>query len=97
MWFEGKLADKVVSGFTSAENLHGGRSPRSSGVQRLHGLGSIVVPTGYTSEGTFAAGGNPYGVCSTESPTEEELAASRYQGRRITRKTWALAGSRVQG
>ena len=31
LWFEGKLADKVVSGFTSAQNAHGGqRSPRYS-------------------------------------------------------------------
>ena len=30
LWAEGKLVDKVVSGFTSAQNPHGGRSRRSS-------------------------------------------------------------------
>ena len=60
--------------------------------------GSIIVPTGYTSEEIFAAGGNPYGSGSTgteEGPNEQELAAARYQGRRIAEKAAALAGSRV--
>ncbi len=64
--------------------------------------GSIIVPTGYTSYEIFAVGGNPYGVSSTDptdgsGPNEQELAAARYQGRRIAEKAQALTGSRVSG
>jgi NAD(P)H dehydrogenase (quinone) len=99
LWFQGKLADKVVGGFTSAQNAHGGQESTLLSMYNvfMH-WGSIVVPTGYTSDEIFAAGGNPYGSSSTgteEGPSEEELAAARYQGRRIAEKAAALAGSRV--
>lgn len=59
--------------------------------------GAIIVPTGYTSAEIFAAGGNPYGASTgtEEGPSEEELTAARYQGRRIAEKAAALARSRV--
>ncbi|MGH3087102.1 MAG: hypothetical protein ACRDSJ_07260 [Rubrobacteraceae bacterium] len=61
--------------------------------------GFIVVPQGYTSDEVFAAGGNPYGVSSSDGgergPSEEELAAARYQGRRVAEKAAALSGSPV--
>ncbi|MDQ3304267.1 MAG: NAD(P)H dehydrogenase, partial [Actinomycetota bacterium] len=46
----------------------------------------------------FEAGGNPYGVSSTdtgEGPSEAELAAARYQGRRVAEKAALLTVSRV--
>lgn len=99
LWFQGKLADKVVGGFTSAQNAHGGQESTLLSMYNvfMH-WGSIIVPTGYTSDEIFAAGGNPYGSSSTgteEGPSEEELAAARYQGRRIAEKAVALAVSRV--
>lgn len=99
LWFEGKLADKVVGGFTSAQNAHGGQESTLLSMYNvfMH-WGSIIVPTGYTSGEVFAAGGNPYGTSSNGSedgPSEEELAAARYQGRRIAEKAGALLGSRV--
>lgn len=99
LWFQGKLADKVVGGFTSAQNAHGGQESTLLSMYNvfMHWR-SIIVPTGYTSDEIFAAGGNPYGSSSTgieEGPSEEELAAARYQGRRIAEKAVALAGSRV--
>jgi NAD(P)H dehydrogenase (quinone) len=60
--------------------------------------GSIIVPPGYTDPVLFEAGGNPYGVSSTDSgdgPSEQELAAARYQGRRIAEKAAILAGAGV--
>ena len=103
LWFQGKLADKVVGGFTSAQNANGGQESTLLSMYNvfMH-WGSIVVPTGYTSDEVFAAGGNPYGVSSTDpvdgsGPNEQELAAARYQGRRIAEKAAILAGSRVQG
>lgn len=99
LWFQGKLADKVVSGFTSAQNAHGGQESTIISMYNvfMH-WGSIIVPPGYTDPVLFAAGGNPYGVSSTDSqngdgPSEQELAAARYQGRRIAEKAIALAGA----
>lgn len=101
LWFEGKLADKVVGGFTSAQNPNGGQESTLLSMYNvfMH-WGAIVVPTGYTSQEIFASGGNPYGVSSTDpldgsGPSEEELAAARYQGRRIAEKAIALTGARV--
>ena len=99
LWFQGKLADKVVSGFTSASTLHGGQESTLLSMYNvfMH-WGSIIVPTGYTDDSIFAGGGNPYGASSTgseEGPTEEELAVARYQGRRIAEKAEVFAASRV--
>lgn len=94
LWAEGKLADKVVGAFTSADELHGGQeSTLISMYQVFMHWGAIVVPMGYTDEVISAAGGNPYGVSSThaeEGPGPEQLAAARYQGRRIAEKATAL-------
>ncbi len=99
LWFQGKLADKVVSGFTSASNANGGQESTLLSMYNvfMH-WGSIIVPNGYTDQSIFAAGGNPYGTSSIgtdEGPTEEELAVARYQGRRIAEKAQALVASRV--
>ncbi len=96
LWAEGKLADKVVGGFTSAQNPHGGQeSTLLSMYNVFYHWGAVVVTPGYTSGEVFEAGGNPYGVSSTEGPNEQELAAARYLGRRIAEKAAALAGARV--
>ena len=100
LWEEGKLADKVVGGFTSSHELHGGQeSTLLSMYNVFYHWGAIIVPMGYTDNTVFAAGGNPYGVSSSDGgengPSEEELAAARYQGRRIVEKGARLVPSRV--
>lgn len=100
LWSEGKLADKVVSGFTSTHELHGGKeSTLLSMYNVFYHWGAIVVPMGYTDDSVFAAGGNPYGVSSSDGegngPSEEELAVARYQGRRMAEKAALLVPSRV--
>ena len=99
LWFQGKLADKVASAFTSSSTAHGGQE---STVISLYNVfahwGAIIVPPGYTDPLLFEAGGNPYGASSTgteEGPTEQELAAARYLGKRVAEKAEILAGSRV--
>ncbi|QYJ14289.1 NAD(P)H dehydrogenase (quinone) [Rubrobacter xylanophilus DSM 9941] len=101
LWAEGKLADKVASAFTSAQNAHGGQE---STLLSLYNVfmhwGAILVPPGYTDQSVFEAGGNPYGASSTdpttgEGPGEAELAAARYLGRRVAEKAEALVASRV--
>jgi NAD(P)H dehydrogenase (quinone) len=96
LWFEGKLADKVVSGFTSAQNPHGGQETTLLTLYNvfMH-WGAIVVTPGYTDQSVFEAGGNPYGASSTGEPNEEEFVVARYQGRRIAEKAEALARSQV--
>ncbi len=99
LWFQGKLADKVASGFTSAQNAHGGQESTLLSMYNVFAhWGSIVVTPGYTDPLLFEAGGNPYGVSSTdtgEGPSEAELAAARYQGRRVAEKAALLTVSRV--
>ncbi|HKH10821.1 MAG TPA: NAD(P)H:quinone oxidoreductase [Rubrobacter sp.] len=96
LWFEGKLADKVVSGFTSASNAHGGQESTLLSLYNVFAhWGAILVTPGYTDPVLFEAGGNPYGASSTNEPSEQELAAARYLGRRVAEKAALLTGSRV--
>ena len=99
LWFQGKLADKAVAGFTSASTPHGGHE---STLLSLYNVfihwGSIIVAPGYTDQETGFVVGNPYGVStvgSEDGPSEQELAAARYQGRRIAEKAQLLVGARV--
>ena len=100
LWEEGKLADKVVASFTRSHELHGGQESTLLSMNNVfYHWGAIIVPMGYTDETIFAAGGNPYGASSSDDgkngPSEEALAAARYQGRRIAEKAALLVPSRV--
>lgn len=88
LWAQGKTINKVVSAMSSAQNPHGGQE------QTIHALytsmmhfGAIIVPTGYTDESIFAAGGNPYGtsvsVDSEGNMQEDVQSAVRHQTKRI--------------
>jgi NAD(P)H dehydrogenase (quinone) len=99
LWAEGKLVDKVAGGFTSAQNPHGGQETTLLNLfTTLYHWGAVVVTPGYSDPAVFEAGGNPYGVSSTDAeqgPNEQELAAARYLGRRVTETAAALARSRA--
>ncbi|MDG5768115.1 NAD(P)H:quinone oxidoreductase [Balneolales bacterium ANBcel1] len=63
LWAQGKLADKAVAGFTSAQNLHGGQESTLLALYNtMYHWGSIIVPLGYTDPANFQSGGNPYGI-----------------------------------
>ena len=63
LWFSGKLMNKVVSGMTSAQNVHGGQETTLLSLYKtMFHWGAIVAAPGYTDKAIFAAGGNPYGV-----------------------------------
>jgi NAD(P)H dehydrogenase (quinone) len=100
LWWEGKLANKVVSGFTSSDEPHGGQESTIISMYNvfMH-WGSIIVPLGYTDQAVYNAGGNPYGASSThkeKEPAEEELAVASYQGRRVAEVASAFQrGSRT--
>lgn len=68
LWFQGKLADKLVSGMSSAQNVHGGQETTIMSLYKtmMH-WGAVIVPPAYTFQESFKAGGNPYGTSTTAS------------------------------
>lgn len=98
LWFKGKLANKVVAGFTSAQNPHGGQeSTLLAMYNTFYHWGCILVPPGYNDPSVFAAGGNPYGVSASAATdgkvAPEALEAVRYMARRVTQVTqWLKSG-----
>ncbi|MBX3251190.1 MAG: NAD(P)H:quinone oxidoreductase [Myxococcales bacterium] len=101
-WFQGKLADKVYAGFTSAMNVHGGQEATLLALYTsIHHFGGYIVTPGYTDPVTFASGGNPYGVSVTtgpegSGPSEHDLAHARYLGRRVAEVAARLRAPRAE-
>ncbi len=98
LWFQGKLANKAVSAFTSAQNPHGGQeSTLLAMYNTFHHWGSIIVSPGYTDQVLFGAGGNPYGT-STEDAGGEAIPESTVKAvQHQTRRLLTVAGWLVQG
>ncbi len=89
LWSQGKLTNKVVSGFTSASTAHGGlESTLLALYNTFYSWGAIIVPPGYADPIQFKAG-NPYGASHVGSaaPGEISLAAAHFQGRRVAEIT----------
>jgi NAD(P)H dehydrogenase (quinone) len=100
LWQAGTFATKPVTAFTSALNRHGGNESTILALNNVfYHSGSIIVPLRDTDPLLYAAGGNPYGTTHvagfpTSPPSEEILAAARYQGRRLAASTSrVLAGA----
>ncbi len=94
LWFQGKMNGKVGSAFASTQSAHGGNeSTILSLYNPMAHLGLIIVPTGYTDAVMFKAG-TPYGASAVSGisalPTDDELAAARFQGTRIAQVTRRL-------
>jgi NAD(P)H dehydrogenase (quinone) len=86
LWFQGKLANKVYAGFTSAQNPNGGQEATLLSLYTsFYHFGGIIATTGYTDPVVFAAGGNPYGpsVTTKAPPTEHNIAHAKVLGRRV--------------
>lgn len=98
LWFSGKLANKVVTGMTSASNVHGGQeSTLLSLYKTMFHWGAIVAAPGYTDEAIFNAGGNPYGVSVTAGKDElgekVEKAVKHQTLRTLSLAQWVKKGS----
>ena len=99
LWFQGKLAGKVGSAFTSSSSLHGGNEINNLTmfVPMSH-FGMIIVPPGYADPAIFKAG-TPYGASSVSyggskaPPTEDDLASARFQGKRVVDVARALSNA----
>ncbi len=87
LWFQGKLANKVVSAMSSAQNAHGGQEKTIQSVYTtmMH-WGAIIAAPGYTDPVIFASGGNPYGTSVTvdqDGNMQEDVeAAVKHQAKR---------------
>lgn len=94
LWSQGALVGKVGSVFTSCGTQHGGQESTilTFHVTLLH-QGMIVAGLPYSFEGQMrsdeVSGGSPYGASTIagsrgeRTPTENELAGARFQGRYV--------------
>ena len=94
LWFTGKLIGKVGGAFTSTASQHGGQETTLfSIITNLlhHGMTIVGLDYGFKEQMGVdkVRGGSPYGATTiadgdgSRQPGEEELAAARYQGKRI--------------
>ncbi|RST77450.1 NAD(P)H:quinone oxidoreductase [Siminovitchia acidinfaciens] len=99
LWAKGKLANKVVSAMTSAQNPHGGQEATILSLYTtMYHWGAIVAAPGYTDPVLFGAGGNPYGtsvsVDQDGNMVEDVKDAVNYQAKRtVTVAEWVKNGS----
>jgi NAD(P)H dehydrogenase (quinone) len=97
MWAQGKLANKVYSGFCSTATAHGGQESTLLALfNTAYHWGGIVVTPGYTEPGQFVSG-NPYGGSHTSSngeipPDQIALNATALTATRAVTIAKALAG-----
>jgi NAD(P)H dehydrogenase (quinone) len=94
LWAKGALVGKIASVFSSSNTQHGGQeSTILTFFPPLLHQGMIIVGLPYTAEGqmihTEISGGTPYGASciadqgDRETPTENELALARFQGKHV--------------
>ncbi len=94
LWAQGKLVGKVGSVFVSSATQHGGQESTilSFHTTLLH-HGMVIVGLPYTFQGQTRmdeiTGGSPYGASTIAGgkgermPSENELAAAKFQGRHV--------------
>ncbi|WP_049580494.1 NAD(P)H:quinone oxidoreductase [Streptomyces sp. SBT349] len=98
LWGQGKLADKVYSGFVTTATRHGGQESTLLALYNsVHHFGGVLVAPGYTDPAKFVDG-NPYGTSHVDAqgslPVDEDaLAAARVQAARVVRFAAALKGA----
>lgn len=94
LWAKGALVGKVGSVFTSSNTQHGGQESTilSFHITLLH-QGMVIMGLPYTFQGQMRTdeitGGSPYGTSTIAGskgermPSQNELAAARFQGRHV--------------
>lgn len=92
LWFQGKLANKIGSSFTSTATAHGGQESTILALNTIfYHWGALIVSPGYVDPIQFQSG-NPYGVSFVSNngelaPDETALKAARFQGKRVAEIT----------
>ncbi|GAO06849.1 putative flavoprotein [Streptomyces lydicamycinicus] len=94
LWQQGRLADKVYSGFTASATKHGGQESTLLALYHtVHHFGGILVTPGYTDPAKFTDG-NPYGtshVGGPDTPLDDDArTAARIQAERVVKFTKAI-------
>lgn len=90
LWAEGKLMDKVYSGFTSSVSLHAGQESTLLALYNsIHHWGGLIASPGYTDPSKFVDG-NPYGTSHVDAqgnnPVDDVArTAARVQAERVVR------------
>lgn len=94
LWMQGKLANKVATATTSAQNVNGGVEAALLGLYATFcHWGCVIVPPGYTDPSIFEATGCPYGFVTTAGKFDEKgKAAVAHQARRLVEMAGKLAG-----
>ena len=94
LWVSGAHVGKAGSVFTSSATQHGGQESTilSFHITLLH-LGMVIIGLPYTFQGQMRideiTGGSPYGASTIAGgqgermPSENELAAARFQGKHV--------------
>lgn len=102
-WMKGELVGKVGSVFTSSSTQHGGQESTvlCTHVTLLH-HGMVIVGLPYSFEGQMImdeiTGGSPYGASTItgpkgeRSPSKNELAAAKFQGKHVAEIAKKLSG-----
>lgn len=96
LWAKGALIGKVGSVFTSSATQHGGQESTLLGfIPTLMHHGMVVVGLPYAYQGQMTmdeiVGGSPYGASTitagdgSRQPSENELAAARFQGAHVAK------------
>lgn len=94
LWQQGRLADKIYSGFTASATRHGGQESTLLALYHsVHHFGGILVTPGYTDPAKFTDG-NPYGtshVGGPDTPPDDDArTAARIQAERVVKFTKAV-------
>ena len=102
LWMSGAMIGKVGSVFTSTGTQHGGQETTITSFHTtlLH-LGMVIVGVPYSCQGLSnmdeISGGTSYGASTlagndgSRSPSENELAIARFQGRHVAETASKLA------
>ena len=103
LWAKGALHGKVGAAFTFTATQHGGQETTLfSIITNLLHFGMVIVGLDYGFAGQMkldeVTGGSPYGTTTiaggdgSRQPTQNELDAARYQGRRVAETAIKLHG-----
>jgi NAD(P)H dehydrogenase (quinone) len=94
-WRQGKLQDKVYSGFTASGTPHGGQESTLLALYNtIHHIGGVVVAPGYTDPSKFVDG-NPYGTSHVSALGQKPVddiarTAATVQIKRVVKMAGAL-------
>lgn len=102
-WAQGKLVGKIGSAFISTATQHGGQETTLTSIHTTlmhHGMVIVGVPYSCPELSNMSeiSGGTPYGATTlanadgSRTPSENELAIARFQGKHVAELAAKLAG-----